>query len=709
MCIRIQLLLALSLLVLPGLAQVDKAFEAEKRALEKELTEFQGENQKEFDQYVDEIDKEFSTYLREAWKEFNLFAGMKPDTAPKPKVLPKFDPIKPKTEPPRPKEEGIEKIKPGGISREIEIKPGNGSNAPVMVPLPNIPVVMRSEQEDAPSKPSFLDFYGTPVDLTYDPNLAGTLPDEIHNTTIAAFWDRVNKTNYVGLIKQLNDLKTKMNLNDWGYYQLVRKTAEKIGGTQNYSRLLTWFLLTKSGYRTRVSYAENNICLMFPSTNNIYGIRYFMIDNIKFYAPDFNHNQIFTFEKDFPGASKVFDLNIYDPLQIGDATDARTIKFNFKGKDYSFPIHYNLNSINFYKEFPLSEITVEFDASVSDVARTSLIKALQPQIQGLSAADGVDFLLSFVQNGFAYKTDQDQFNGEEKFFFPEEDFYYPYSDCDDRAVLFAYLVQELLGLEVIGIAYPGHIATAVKFPEEEAGDYVVYKGEKYTIADPTYIGAPFGLTMPGMDNKKAEIIELANQPALEKVWEKALTGGVKRDNKQQDLTTDKAGNIFISGFFSGNAAIGGTTLSTTAGRTDAFLAKFNPHGNPEWAIQGNAEGDARANGIATDAQGNIYICGKFATSISFGKIMMMAKEENPLFVAKFNPDGKLIWLNQPEPVAADGNESSIFVASFTPDGRNLTTKTYPPDRNFNSFGLSFDASGNVYLTAEQYDHNGNSD
>ncbi len=160
---------------------------------------------------------------------------------------------------------------------------------------------------------------------------------------------------------------------------------------------------------------------------------------------------------------------------------------------------------------------------------------------------------------------------------------------------------------MVGVAYPGHIATAVRFPNDEAGDYVMYKGEKYMIADPTYIGAPFGMTMPGMNNVKAEIIELANEQSLSVVWDKAAAGGAKKGSSRQNLATDKKGNAFISGYFSGNAAIGGTTLLAGSDKKDAFIAKFNPHGNPEWAIQGNSEGDSRATGIATDPDGNIYI------------------------------------------------------------------------------------------------------
>ena len=80
-------------------------------------------------------------------------------------------------------------------------------------------------------------------------------------------------------------------------------------------------------------------------------------------------------------------------------------------------------------------------------------------------------------------------------------FFYPYSDCEDRAVLFSRLVDMLTGLPGIGLSYPGHVAAAVKLPEEVKGDYVKYGRELYTVCDPTYMGAGIGRGMPEFDRQ----------------------------------------------------------------------------------------------------------------------------------------------------------------------------------------------------------------
>jgi hypothetical protein len=73
--------------------------------------------------------------------------------------------------------------------------------------------------------------------------------------------------------------------------------------------------------------------------------------------------------------------------------------------------------------------------------------------------------------------------------------YYNKSDCEDRSILFAFMVKNLLKLNVIAITYPGHCAAAVHFEEKVKGDYIRYKGENYLVCDPTYENADIGMTM----------------------------------------------------------------------------------------------------------------------------------------------------------------------------------------------------------------------
>ena len=112
-----------------------------------------------------------------------------------------------------------------------------------------------------------------------------------------------------------------------------------------------------------------------------------------------------------------------------------------------------------------------------------------------------------MQTAFVYEYD-DKVWGHDRALFAEETLFYPYCDCEDRAILFSRLVRDLLGLDVLLVFYPGHLATAVAFNSPMEGDYIDFDGKRFTICDPTYIGAPIGVTMPDMDNKTAKVIAL---------------------------------------------------------------------------------------------------------------------------------------------------------------------------------------------------------
>ncbi|MDL2252174.1 hypothetical protein LJC12_04920, partial [Odoribacter sp. OttesenSCG-928-J03] len=148
-----------------------------------------------------------------------------------------------------------------------------------------------------------------------------------------------------------------------------------------------------------------------------------------------------------------------------------------------------------------------FNSECSETITASLKEEFTKKLRGLSEVEKVSKLLCFMHQHSPYMEDYQQF-GFEKFFFFEEYFSYPYSDCEDNSILFAYLVRKLTNCKVIGLEYDDHVATAVRFEEEVNGSYIVFNGEKYVICDPTYFGAPIGKYMPGYQNKKAKIIEI---------------------------------------------------------------------------------------------------------------------------------------------------------------------------------------------------------
>lgn len=136
--------------------------------------------------------------------------------------------------------------------------------------------------------------------------------------------------------------------------------------------------------------------------------------------------------------------------------------------------------------------------------------ALKAAVAGKDKSVAAGMLLNFVQTAFAYRTDDEQF-GYERPLFPDETLYYPYSDCEDRAILYTVLVRELLGLDVVLLHYPNHLATAVALGNDVPGDYLTLDGRKYLVCDPTYINAGIGEAMSQYKQTKAEVIRVAGK------------------------------------------------------------------------------------------------------------------------------------------------------------------------------------------------------
>jgi len=206
----------------------------------------------------------------------------------------------------------------------------------------------------------------------------------------------------------------------------------------------------------------------------------------------------------------LIDMSMESNPKIKTVIVEKVLKFTYDGKKYELPVKYDANVAEFFRSYPQTDLDVYFEAPLSDLALSSLSESFAPILQNRNESEAANVLLRFVQTAFQYQTDDEQF-GKEKTFFADEVLFYPACDCEDRSILYSYLVRRILQLDVIGLNYPGHIATAVKLNSDLDGDHILYKKSKYVISDPTYINANIGVAMPKFKEIQPEIIELSNK------------------------------------------------------------------------------------------------------------------------------------------------------------------------------------------------------
>jgi hypothetical protein len=487
----------------------------------------------EFQQFKDERDKEFTAFLKEMWIRVETEAPEKQIDEPKPLKIP--------VAPPQPEPVQIPVVKPEPAPAvPVMPMPAPVQPAPVLPAEPEtVPVPVRPEPIPEPVKPIpapvpvpevvmippapviappsvtgvplAFDFFGSPVKVGYDPKLAIGLSAPVNGNKMGEFWEKAALADYEPLMNNLLKYRDGMKMTDWGFILLVSETAGKIAPDRNGKVLLSWFILSKAGYETRTAYDRESVYLLVPATSKLYGVSYFTLEDKRYYAVSAdgfinNLSNVFTYKKSYPEADRVMNFRMKNYPELGSKISERELSFTYGRQTYDIRVPYNINDITYFKYHPQTDVTLYAEAGMPDWEGKPLLAQLEPIIKGKTDEEAVNIILKFVQTAFKYATDDKQF-GREKFLFAMETIYYPYSDCEDRSILFTYLVKNLLNLDVVLLDFPGHIAAAVAFRTSVKGDSIIFEGKRYTVTDPTYINATAGMTMPQFAKTAPKVVK----------------------------------------------------------------------------------------------------------------------------------------------------------------------------------------------------------
>lgn len=455
-------------------------------SIQKEYDAFVTKEKASFSEFKDKRDKEFAQMLKNKWSNFDVQAGSKPKAVPLPPTLPDVIPASPK----QVDENKIPVVVIPDFAT-MDIEPVTDSS--------------NSKMHEKYKDGTKINYFNTKIDFFYDQNLIQNVK-EVNEIAVSNYWEALSKADYDNLIQQIKQTGKALRLNDWGYYTLVTSLSQEMNQNENEQILFTFFMMTHLDYNVKVAQRGNTFILLASFNNTIYSKKYIKIDGVKYYIlGDENDELIYTFKQNFSTSNKKIDLDLSITPKLNELY--KTVEVPTSEKESKIEVLINENLIAFYNQMPMTDLNVFFNSSLDLKTEKSISQYLLPKIKGKNELEAVNVILDFVQHSFEYKTDDAQF-GFEKFFFPEELFEYPYSDCEDRSVLFAYLVRSLLKLEVVGLEYSTHVACAVKFNATIEGDSINHGKDVYTICDPTYIGASAGMCMPQFKNEEPTIIKI---------------------------------------------------------------------------------------------------------------------------------------------------------------------------------------------------------
>ena len=432
--------------------------------------------------FMNKNDEKFDSYLKKQFMEYKAYKPIKLYKEEKPKSI---FPLKPRV---------IE-----GVGPKIFVEVQH----PKKSLLPKIETGKRGIN---------FNYFGTKLGFNTPVNLKNIMFYPRNQKGISNFFEGVVSDDYSDLIKNIKYIKNSLNLNDWGVYQLVIKISNRVFSDSDRRKLLRWILFDKLGYDAKVGISDRHIILMFYSKKLIYATPNYTINNKKYYVlanyAGEKTGNVYTYDKNYPKAIKAFDLSLNTLPKFAKNEKSKTLHFRDYGRNYTIPFRYNQNLIDFMSTYPQADYATFFNAPMQNETYEDIASKLKSYMDGKHASSAINFLLHFVQKAFGYERDSMQFS-REKVMFAEETLYYDKSDCEDRAVLFAYLVKKLLNIVVVGVKYKNHMTTALFIPMR--GDSIKTHGRRVVIADPTYMNANVGEIMPKYKSIKPEKFILVNQ------------------------------------------------------------------------------------------------------------------------------------------------------------------------------------------------------
>lgn len=492
--IACQLLIAISAFAVPAQSTAHDPFGSSKGAYE----DFKRRTKERYDDFKKKVNDRYADFMRRSWERYAALAGI---------PVPEDDvkPIPPVVLPPAP----IDEDKPIE-DRNLEIKktPIESPPEPIEQPQPIAPV-----KEDPKPSEKYNEFfwYGNRMRVREIPNFHISVPRE---DAVATAWSYLDD-NSNNLLYDCLNLRDRLNLCDWAYLSVLNALSESMMGKgSNEATLLMAYLYCQSGYSMRIAFDGPRLVMLFGSDHIIYNKIYYKLGNEYFYPYNNDAKTLNIFDAAFPNEKRMSLMIDCLPELEKSITEERIISSE-RYEDMKAGVRVNKNIIDFFNSYPTSEINSNKMTRWAMYARTPLCKeatsslypTLRKHIEGKTQLQAANMLLNWVQTGFVYEYD-DKVWGGDRAFFGDETLFYPYCDCEDRSILFSHLVRDLLGLNVALVYYPGHLATAVAFTDNVSGDYIMINNRKFIVCDPTFINAPVGRTMSGMENSKAEVIVL---------------------------------------------------------------------------------------------------------------------------------------------------------------------------------------------------------
>ena len=344
-----------------------------------------------------------------------------------------------------------------------------------------------------------------------DAHLPTTLPG------LHAYWDaaakRLSQLDTPAMAAQLSAIATAHHLDGVGTAMLVEAFAyAALPPARKALRVaLQYHILHQMGYAVHVNYNGGGAWLFGKCALPFVEVSTDVVDGQAHYwlhgAGQPARGTIFSWpqQERLAATGKAFVLNNLPVL--GGAVVVRNYPFMFGGAAYVLDAPTQPVLVDYLNQVPALEPSAAF---LQPGLQGKAVHRIATQLKALAATLRLDtpgtlnLLLAFTQS-LPYKTDQ-RYYGHEQAFYPEQTLTAPFSDCEDRAMLYAALAKAVAGLPSIVLHYPDHANVAVGYVAPQAKNTVKLGRRTYMVCEPTWPGRQIGEELPQIGKGKNAVV-----------------------------------------------------------------------------------------------------------------------------------------------------------------------------------------------------------
>lgn len=190
--------------------------------------------------------------------------------------------------------------------------------------------------------------------------------------------------------------------------------------------------------------------------------------------------------------------------------------------------------------------------------------------------------------------------------------------------------------------------------------------------------------------------------------------GSSSGDEGQDIVSDAAGNVIVTGHYSAVIQFGGGSDTPWFGGTDMFALKLNAAGDYQWSKGIGSAGPDAGLSVSVDPFNRIAIAGMFSSTVSFGGSPLVSAGSTDAFVVTYAENGDHVWSARLGGVTADigqgvavdarggvvvtGTNNGAFLAKYDVSGAQEWSRTFRSNIVVQGQDVAVSPTGTITLT-----------